>query len=152
MWRNSCGTSARRSRRSGSSSWPSAPTRTTREPWLRWASRSLWRARPRRPIRCNSRSPRWRRRRPHCRNGPWARPAARHAYGVAFRRGFVEEITLNAPTLLEHGEEIFAVVPVRLLRVIGAAHVLDRFVRCPQLARIEALHLTGSGLGDAGAV
>jgi uncharacterized protein (TIGR02996 family) len=87
----------------------------------------------------------------HLHGASWAGPAARHAYGIAFRRGFVEEITLCAATLLEHGAVIFGGAPIRLLRVIGAARVLDRFVRCPQLAHVEALHLTGSGLGDAGA-
>src|SRR5262245_7595251 len=81
----------------------------------------------------------------------WAGPAARHTYSIAFRRGFVEEITICARTLLRHAEEIFAGAPIRLLRVIGAAGAIDRFVRCPQLTGVEALHLTGGGLGDAGA-
>src|SRR5262249_28839506 len=82
----------------------------------------------------------------------WAGPAARPTYGVTYRRGFVEEITICARTLLRHAEEIFAAAPVRLLRVIGVASVVERFVCCPQLARVEALHLTGAGLADAGAV
>jgi uncharacterized protein (TIGR02996 family) len=88
----------------------------------------------------------------HLHGKSWAGPAARHTYGIAFRRGFVEEVTVCALTLVKHAEEIFAAAPVRLLRVIGAAGVLERFVRCPLLARIEALHLTGGGLSDAGAV
>src|SRR5437588_9917600 len=52
----------------------------------------------------------------HLHGASWAGPAARHSYGLAFRRGFVEEITLNASVLLKHGEEIFAAGPVRLLR------------------------------------
>jgi uncharacterized protein (TIGR02996 family) len=87
----------------------------------------------------------------HLHGETWAGAAARHAYGVAFRRGFVEEITVCARTLLEYADEIFAAAPVRLLRVIGVAGVLDGFVRCPNLARVEALHLTGAGLADAGA-
>src|SRR5437588_11178072 len=82
----------------------------------------------------------------------WAGVAARHSYGVAFRHGFVEEVTVCARTLLAHAEEIYSAAPLRLLRVIGAAGVIDRFVRCPHLERVEALHLTGGGLSDTGSV
>src|SRR5580765_3081701 len=59
----------------------------------------------------------------HLHGVSWAGAAARHSYGVAFRRGFVEEITVCARTLLAHAEEIFD-APIRLLRVIGAAGVI----------------------------
>lgn len=80
----------------------------------------------------------------------WAGPTAMHAYAYAFRRGFVEEITISAAALLAHGEEVFDRAPVRLLRVIGARAVLDRLVRWPLLDRLAALHLTGAQLGDDG--
>jgi len=87
----------------------------------------------------------------HLHGESWAGAAGRHTYGVAFRHGFVEEITVCARMLLSHAEEIFAAAPVRLLRVIGLSGVLDQFIRCPYLARVKALHLTGSGLADGGA-
>lgn len=81
----------------------------------------------------------------------WAGPASRHTYALAFRRGLVEEVTMAAPTLLRHGEEVFARYPVRLLRLIGTQGVLDRLIHCPLLDRVNALHLTGSHLADEGA-
>jgi uncharacterized protein (TIGR02996 family) len=81
----------------------------------------------------------------------WAGPALRHAYSYAFRRGFVEEIAISAEALLRHGDEILESAPVRLVRVIGARPLLDRIVAWPNLARIDALHLTGCHLGDEGA-
>jgi uncharacterized protein (TIGR02996 family) len=81
----------------------------------------------------------------------WAGPIAHHCYGMAFRRGFVEEITVDAGVLSRYGDALFAAAPIRLLRVIGAAGILDRFVRLRVLADVRALHLTGSGLNDASA-
>jgi len=77
--------------------------------------------------------------------------AARHAYCFAFRRGFVDELTISAGLLLSHGDEIFARNPIRLLRLIGARPSLDRLVRCPLLEKVAALHLTGCNLSDEGA-
>lgn len=82
----------------------------------------------------------------------WAGPAATFAYSYAFRRGFVEEITISATMLLDHGAELFDFAPIRLLRIIGARPVLKRLVEWPTLGRIEALHLTGCNVVDDGAI
>jgi uncharacterized protein (TIGR02996 family) len=81
----------------------------------------------------------------------WAGPAVRRAYSYTFRRGFVEEVTVEAGMFLESGERLFAAAPVRLLRVIGARAVLNRLVESPLLDRLRALHLTGCQIGDEGA-
>lgn len=86
------------------------------------------------------------------RSARWAGPIARHAYSFAFRRGFVEEVTVEAGVFLRHAEELFAAAPIRLLRVIGARGVMDRLFELPLLSRIRALHLTDCKLGNEGAV
>ncbi len=80
----------------------------------------------------------------------WAGPIAKLAYGYKFRHGFIEEITISGLELLNHGNRIFDLAPVRLLRVIGARLVMERLVEWPMLERIEALHLTGGHLADEG--
>ncbi|MFL5340015.1 MAG: TIGR02996 domain-containing protein, partial [Gemmataceae bacterium] len=81
----------------------------------------------------------------------WAGPELRHVYSCAFRRGCVEEVTVDAGLFLEVGERLFAAAPIRLLRVIGVRAVLGRFVQSPLLARLRGLHLTGCKVGDDGA-
>jgi uncharacterized protein (TIGR02996 family) len=81
----------------------------------------------------------------------WAGPAFRHVFGIAFRRGFVAEVTLEARLFLNIGEQMFASAPVQLVRLIGARNVLDQLVRSPLLGRLRALHLTGCQVGDDGA-
>ena len=82
----------------------------------------------------------------------WAGPAARHAYSYAFRRGFVEEVTVEAGIFIRHAEEIFAASPIQLLRIIGARGTMDRLFDMPLLTRVRALHLTDCHLGNEGAV
>lgn len=82
----------------------------------------------------------------------WAGPVARHAYSYAFRRGFVEEVTIEAGIFLRHAEELFATAPIQLLRIIGARGVMDRLFEVPLLSRVRALHLTDCKLGNEGAV
>jgi uncharacterized protein (TIGR02996 family) len=80
----------------------------------------------------------------------WAGPIARAALTFAFRRGFVEEITIKSPDFLRLGPELFSFAPIRLVRLIGARFNLDKLIEFPLLARLEALHLTGCQLGDEG--
>lgn len=86
-----------------------------------------------------------------CRGRDWAGPISRLAYSYAYRRGFVEEITVDARTWLSHGQDIVGIAPIRLLRLIGARNVLDSLFESPALAGIRALHLTGCHIGDDGA-
>ncbi|HEV3145290.1 MAG TPA: TIGR02996 domain-containing protein [Gemmataceae bacterium] len=83
--------------------------------------------------------------------GPvWASPVFRHGYRYHFRRGFIEEVALQARTLLEYGEQLFHQAPIRLLRIIGAQGLIGRLTQMPQLGRLRALHLTGCSIGDEG--
>ena len=71
-------------------------------------------------------------------------------YLWAFRRGFLEEVTLKAQTFLDTAGSLFRAAPVRLVRLLKGAGVIDRLADCPQLRRVKALHLTGGGIGNLG--
>src|SRR5262249_41746983 len=77
-------------------------------------------------------------------------PISHQVYCYAFRRGFVEEVTVNALSFLRLGESLFAAAPIRLARIIGARLVMDRLCASPWVARLGALHLTGARIGDEG--
>jgi uncharacterized protein (TIGR02996 family) len=81
----------------------------------------------------------------------WLGPLRGQFYLWAFRRGFLEEVTLNAPAFLDGAAALFRAAPVRLARLLKATGAMDRLANCPQLRRVAALHLTGCGVGDAGA-
>ncbi len=72
-------------------------------------------------------------------------------YLWAFRRGFLEEVTLKAQVFLDTAGSLFRMAPVRLVRLLKAVGVIERLADCPQLRRVSALHLTRCGIGDAGA-
>ena len=80
----------------------------------------------------------------------WTGPIFRHAYHYEFRRGFVEEVTIQARLFLELGAEMFAQAPIRLVRLIGAQGLIGRLAQMPELRRVRALHLTGCAVGDEG--
>jgi len=80
----------------------------------------------------------------------WAGGVMRQAYHYQFRRGFVEEVTIQARLFLDLGAEMFAQAPIRLLRLIGAQGLIGRLVQMPELRRLRAFHLTGCAIGDEG--
>jgi uncharacterized protein (TIGR02996 family) len=80
----------------------------------------------------------------------WAGPIFRHAYQYEFRRGFVEEMTIQTRLFLDLGAAMFAQAPIRLLRLIGAQGLLARLLQMSELRRLRALHLTGCAIGDDG--
>lgn len=98
----------------------------------------------------------------------WAGPLFRQVYSYSFRRGLIEELTIDARMLLQSGALLFQHAPIRLLRVIGARRpavatrrgrgldlsgrpMLDELLRMPELSKLRALHLTSCVIGDEGA-
>jgi uncharacterized protein (TIGR02996 family) len=59
-----------------------------------------------------------------------------------FRRGFVESVTLSAPSLLSQGEAVFRLAPVRRLTVVAVPRHLPSVLRSPLLAGVQDLLLT----------
>jgi uncharacterized protein (TIGR02996 family) len=75
-----------------------------------------------------------------------AKEWGRHLRGLArrweFRRGLVEGVTLRADRFLAHAEKLFALAPIRHLRLVTDAS--QNLADCPQLARVSELTLSGT--------
>ena len=85
----------------------------------------------------------------------WVGPLAGGLIGWRFRRGFIEEVTLDAELLLAHAEDLFGAAPIESLRVHEAGGVSDELAACPYLDRVSRLHVgsedgDGEPLGDDG--
>jgi uncharacterized protein (TIGR02996 family) len=79
----------------------------------------------------------------------WLGPLRGLAYGWTFRRGFVEEVTVDARHFPKHADTFFA-APLRLVRLLHAGGVIQEVAECRHLRRLRALHLTDNNLGNRG--
>jgi uncharacterized protein (TIGR02996 family) len=66
---------------------------------------------------------------------------------LRFRRGFVEDISINDELLEEHGDELFELAPIRTLRM-GDQDGFGGLHKCKHLLRITTLDVTYSSLDD----
>lgn len=107
----------------------------------------------------------------------WVGDLAGLVHWWTFRRGFIEEISLDVEVFLEHGPELFRLAPIQevhfsrvkdrlpglaqsqYLRRTSYLDLSDNPVRdpgakllaaSPHLARVRGLNLSSSGVGDAG--
>ncbi len=70
-----------------------------------------------------------------------------------FVRGFVDEISVSALTLLDRADELFARSPVGVVKLREAKHAMAQLATCPALDRVRRLDFLGRGrdvLGDEG--
>jgi uncharacterized protein (TIGR02996 family) len=67
-----------------------------------------------------------------------------------FRRGVLDSVSVDSAVLLERGEELFARVPVRRLRLIDENGLLPRLIHSPLLCSIRELDLWDNELGNGG--
>ncbi len=72
----------------------------------------------------------------------WAGRLGQLALEWRWKRGCIEHITVWADTLLTHGQELFATMPIRELRILADADELPRLADWPLLERVESLELT----------
>ena len=105
-----------------------------------------------------ARLPRDDRRTPALEGGPrcWSRatsspgePLRGLAAKWEFRRGFPEVVDVDARTFLARADELFAAVPVRHARLLDVEGHLPRLSKCEALARLSALTVAASKLGNA---
>jgi uncharacterized protein (TIGR02996 family) len=75
--------------------------------------------------------------------------AHHYAPPVVFRRGFVESIAMDVETFRARGGEVFALAPVRELRVQDAQS-LDDLAESKHLLRLHTLNLGGAVLSEQG--
>jgi uncharacterized protein (TIGR02996 family) len=67
-----------------------------------------------------------------------------------FRRGVLDSVSVDSAVFLERGEELFARVPVRRLRLIDEHGLLPRLIDSPLLRNIRELDLWDNELGNGG--
>jgi len=67
-----------------------------------------------------------------------------------FRRGVLDSVSVDSAVFLERGEELFARVPVRRLRLIDEKGLLPRLIHSPLLRSIRELDLWDNELGNGG--
>lgn len=82
----------------------------------------------------------------------WAGPIAALAMSYDFRKGFVEEIGIDAKHFVEQAASLFDAAPIRRLTPCNTTLYLTEFLQCPQLERLAALSFIGTDLGDDGAM
>jgi uncharacterized protein (TIGR02996 family) len=78
----------------------------------------------------------------------WAQPVRDLAQAWTFRRGFVEEVTLDAAGLLARAPELYARAPILHLTLRGVRAQARRLFESPHLARVVSLRLDENQLGD----
>jgi uncharacterized protein (TIGR02996 family) len=67
-----------------------------------------------------------------------------------FRRGVLDSVSVDSAVFLERGEELFARVPVRKLRLVDDAGLLPKLIHSPLMARVRELDLHNNDLGNGG--
>jgi uncharacterized protein (TIGR02996 family) len=81
----------------------------------------------------------------------WLGPLAPHiASSCEFRRGFAEEVVLDAARLLNLADVLFATQPVRYLKILDGGRLIDELVQCKYLARLLDLQFHNNYMGDTG--
>jgi uncharacterized protein (TIGR02996 family) len=84
----------------------------------------------------------------------WARPVTEIGREPRFSRGFVEGVTLDAPTFLARAPELFSIAPIRAVTFVDAASHVAAIAASPYLARLVAIQFYNkshaSPLGDEG--
>jgi uncharacterized protein (TIGR02996 family) len=87
----------------------------------------------------------------------WEAPLQEFVRERVFRRGFVEDVVIEAGAFVENAEVLFRNAPVHRARLywglvtpLERARFMGRVAECPQLARLRALDLSGSAFGSDG--
>lgn len=84
----------------------------------------------------------------------WAREVLTIASQPRFFRGFVEAVTLDAPTFLRRASELYAIAPIRAVTLVDAARYIDEIAASSHLDRLVSLQFYNKShdcpLGDSG--
>jgi uncharacterized protein (TIGR02996 family) len=71
-------------------------------------------------------------------------------HGWAYRRGFVEEVTVQARAFVDHGDALFRIGPLRHARLRDARPVIGALAESVHLAKLTTLELYRNGIGPEG--
>ena len=72
------------------------------------------------------------------------------ATGFTFHRGLLETVSVDVPTFIARGEELFRRAPVRGVKFLDAARHVAALAECEHLTRVRDLGLCGADLGNGG--
>ncbi len=76
---------------------------------------------------------------------PWG------ARDFVYRRGFVEGVSLTGRSFISLGASLFQATPLREVRLIAVAFLMDELLACPHLAKLPSLDVRGNRIGEADA-
>jgi uncharacterized protein (TIGR02996 family) len=78
----------------------------------------------------------------------WTAPFRRFATSPRFRRGFVEEVNVDAHNFVRHAHELFSAGPLRHIHLLDIGGMLPSVFQCPFLSRLTALTIHASHAGE----
>lgn len=78
----------------------------------------------------------------------WEAPFRGLVSGPVFRRGFVDEVKVEAKQFLRHAHEIFDTAPVRHVHLLDVGGSLPAVLQCPYLSRLSALTVYAQHAGE----
>lgn len=78
----------------------------------------------------------------------WEAPFRGLVSGPVFRRGFVDEVKVEAKQFLQHAHRIFDVAPVRHVHLLDVGGSLPAVTQCPYLSRLAALTVYAQHAGE----
>jgi uncharacterized protein (TIGR02996 family) len=78
----------------------------------------------------------------------WEAPLRGLATGFVFRRGFVDELNVEAKQFLRHAHEIFTASPVRHVHLLDVSDSLPEVLQSPYLGRLSGLTVHGQHIGE----
>ncbi|VTR97960.1 TIGR02996 domain-containing protein [Tuwongella immobilis] len=78
----------------------------------------------------------------------WAEPFRNLATGLKFRRGFVECVNIEARLFLARAPELFALSPIRHVRLLDVGNRIAAIADCPHVGRLSGLTCYAQHLGD----
>lgn len=79
----------------------------------------------------------------------WIQPVRPFISGWTFRRGFVDQVLIEARQFLLHARTLFDQAPIRHVQILDIGNNVQALVDSPYLARLEALTIFASHAGDA---
>ena len=78
----------------------------------------------------------------------WCAPLGLNVEQCVFRRGFVEDVEIEADRFLERPEALFDVAPIRRIHFLHATGRLRDLAGCSWLGRLATLDLSGNAVRD----
>ncbi len=80
----------------------------------------------------------------------WKAPLTQNglATGSKFRRGFVEEVNVDAHDFVRRAHELFMATPLRHVHLLNVGGSLAAALQCPLLSRLSALSIHASYAGE----